>query len=240
MITDNDIALLAFGPHPDDVEICAAGTLLKTKAMGHRVGIVDLTAGEMGTRGTREIRYAEQVEASRKLGLDLRLCLDLGDGNLSVTRENELAIVRVIRKHRPQVVLLPWKIDDHPDHEAAAVLIRNACFLSGMSKIEPALKIHRPEKLLYYAGRRDFEPDFVVDITDYWKSRQDAASSYKSQFYNPDSKEDSTKISSPDFWHFIEARSMYYGQLIGKRYGEGFICDDMLEINNPIDFFNGK
>jgi bacillithiol biosynthesis deacetylase BshB1 len=229
--------LLAFGPHPDDVEICAAGTLLKVKARGGRVGIVDLTAGEMGTRGSREIRAAETAEATRRLGLEFRRCLDLGDGRLREGREPELAVVRVLRELRPAVVLAPWGVDDHPDHEHAARIIRNACFQSGMGKVETGQPPHRPRAILAYPGRREFTPSFVVDITPWWDERLHAARAYKSQFHDPASTEPATAISSPDFWHFIEARAMYYGQLIGTRYGEAFWTEGTLEIEDPLAHF---
>lgn len=230
--------LLAFGPHPDDVEICCAGTLLKVRAAGGRVGIVDLTAGEMGTRGSREIRAAETAEATRRLGLDHRSCLDLGDGRLREGLENELAVVRVLRELKPDVVLTPWRVDDHPDHEHAARIVRNACFLSGMGRVETDQEPFRPRALLSYPGRREFQPSFVVDITPFWEARLHAAQAYKSQFHDPDSREPETAISSPDFWHFIQARAMYYGHLIGTRYGEAFWTEGTLEIENPLAHFS--
>lgn len=229
--------VLAFGPHPDDVEICAAGTLIKLKAAGHRVGVVDMTAGEMGTRGSRELRASECEAASAVLGLDFRHALDLGDGQLTVSRENELAVVRLLRQYRPELVLAPWMIDDHPDHEAAARIVRNACFLSGMARIETGREYFRPPTLLFYPGRREFKPSFVVDITDQWEQRRESAMCYKSQFHDPDSSEPVTHISSPDFWHFIEARAMYYGQLVGTRYGEAFWYEGTLRIDDPLRHF---
>jgi N-acetylglucosamine malate deacetylase 1 len=229
--------LLAIGPHPDDVEICCSGTVLKMKDAGAWVGIVDLTAGEMGTRGSREIRARECHEASQMLGLDHRECLDLGDSNLQVNRENEFALVRVLRALKPDLLLVPWGIDDHPDHEAAAKLIRSASFLSGMTKIETGQEAHRPQAILSYPGRREFAPSFIVDISQQWDRRMEAARLYQSQFYNPDSTEAPTPISSPDFWHFIEARAMYYGQLIGVRYGEAFHYEGTLEVQNPLGHF---
>lgn len=234
-----ELDALAFGPHPDDVEICAAGTLLKMKARGHRVGVVDLTAGEMGTRGSREIRARETAAASELLGLDLRLNLDLGDGRLDAGRGNQLALVRLLRAHRPRVVFAPWGRDDHPDHEAAAELVRRACFLSGMGRVETGQAPHRPPRLLFYPGRREFVPSFVVDIGEHWERRRQAAWCYRSQFHDPESSEPPTAISSPDFWHFIEARAMYYGQLIGVRHGEAFWCEDALPVDDPVAFFDG-
>jgi bacillithiol biosynthesis deacetylase BshB1 len=231
--------LLAIGPHPDDVEICCAGTLLKVKAAGGRVGVVDLTAGELGTRGTRERRAAECEAASRELGLDHRSCLDLGDGRLRETRENELAVAAVLRRLRPELVLAPWREDDHPDHEHAARLVKNAAFLAGMAKVETGDPPHRPRAILYYPGRREFRPSFVVDITAQWEQRRRAALCYKSQFHDPDSSEPPTAISSPDFWHYIEARAMYYGQLVGVRYGEAFWHDGVLAIGDPLRHFAG-
>jgi bacillithiol biosynthesis deacetylase BshB1 len=231
--------LLAFGPHPDDVEICCAGTLLKVKAAGGRVGIVDLTAGELGTRGSREIRARECQAASRVLGLDHRSCLDLGDGRLREGSEGERAVARALRELRPRVVLAPWGVDDHPDHEHAARLIRGACFLAGMARYETGQEPHKPRALLAYPGRREFSPSFVVDIGAHWERRLEAARCYRSQFHDPDSTEPPTAISSPDFWHFIEARAMYYGQLIGVRYGEAFWYEGTLAVDNPVEHFAG-
>lgn len=231
--------LLAFGPHPDDVEICCAGTLLKVKAGGGRVGIVDLTAGEMGTRGTREIRASECRAASLELGLDHRSCLDLGDGRLRENRENERAVVCVLRALRPSVVLAPWHVDDHPDHEHAARIIRSACFLAGMARVETGQAPHKPRVLLSYPGRREFVPSFVVDISAHWEQRLRAAHCYRSQFHDPDSTEPATAISSPDFWHFIEARAVYYGQLIGVRHGEAFWHEGTLALADPVAHFAG-
>ncbi len=233
------IDMLAFGPHPDDVEICCAGTLLKLKAAGARVGVVDLTAGEMGTRGTREIRAAECAAASEMLGLDHRQCLDLGDGHLREDPLAELALVRVLRELRPSIVLSPWGVDDHPDHEHAARMVRNACFRSGMARLDTGQEPHRPRALLSYPGRREFSPSFVVDIPPFWERRMEAARCYTSQFHNPDSTEPATAISSPDFWHYIQARAMYYGQLVGVRYGEAFHYEGTLCLDNPLHHFTG-
>jgi len=233
------VDLLAFGPHPDDVEICCAGTLLKVQAAGARVGIVDLTAGELGTRGSREIRAAECAEATRRLGLDHRSCLDLGDGRLRESADNERAVVRALRELRPALVLAPWGVDDHPDHEHAARIVRNACFLSGMAKYDTEQEAHRPRTILFYPGRREFTPSFVVDVGAFWEARLHAARAYRSQFHDPDSREPETAISSPDFWHFIEARAMYYGQLIGARHGEAFWYEGALEVGDPLSHFAG-
>jgi len=231
--------LLAFGPHPDDVEICCAGTLLKVKAAGGRVGVADLSAGEMGTRGTRERRAAECEAASRALGLDARSCLDLGDGRLREGLEAERAVAALIRRWRPRIVLAPWGVDDHPDHAHAARIVKNACFLAGMARVETGEPPHRPRALLSYPGRREFAPSFVVDITAFWEQRLAAARCYTSQFHDPDSPEPATAISSPDFWHYIEARAMYYGQLVGVRYGEAFHYEGTLAIADPVAHFAG-
>jgi len=131
-------------------------------------------------------------------------------------------------------------IDDHPDHEHAARLVRSACFLAGMARLESGETHHRPEIVLYYPGRREFTPSFVVDVSEFWAERERAAKCYRSQLHDPDSREPETKISSPDFWHFVTARAMYYGQLIGRRYGEAFHCEETLAVEDPVAHFCGE
>ncbi|MCB1047917.1 MAG: bacillithiol biosynthesis deacetylase BshB1 [Calditrichaeota bacterium] len=231
---NTQVDIIGFGPHPDDVEISAAGTLLRMKDQGHRIGIIDFTAGEMGTRGSREIRAEETAAASAVLQLDMRENLDLGDGRLADSRENALIVVQALRRWRPKVVLSAWREDFHPDHEAAARILKSAVFLSGMAKVDTDQAPWRPGALLYYPARQEFRPSFVVDVTAQWSRREQAAHCYKSQFHNPDSTEPGTQISSPDFWHWVTARAMYYGQLIGVRYGEAFFVDRTLELDDPV------
>lgn len=234
---NDTVDIIGFGPHPDDVEISACGTLLRMKAEGYRIGIIDLTAGEMGTRGTREIRAAETAEASRVLGLDLRANLDLGDGRLEDTPDTRRAVVEALRRWRPRVVLSCWKEDHHPDHEAGARLLHSAVFLSGMARYDTGQEPWRPGAILYYPARCEFSPSFVVDVTPFWEQRTRAAHCYRSQLHDPGSTEPRTQISSPDFWHWITARATYYGHLIGVRYGEAFRIERVLEVKDPVDQF---
>ncbi len=234
------IDLLAFGPHPDDVEISAAGTLIRMKEAGHRIGICDLTGGEMGTRGSREIRAAEAQAASRVLGLDYRCNLDLGDGRLLDTPDNRLKVLDVIRACRPRVILNAWHHDDHPDHEAGSRLVKAAHFMAGMSRVETEHAAWRAGALLYYPARQEFRPSFVVDISAQWERRREAAMCYKSQFHDPQSTERKTQISSPDFWNWVEGRAMYYGQLIGASHGEAFFVEKTLAVADPVALFGGN
>jgi bacillithiol biosynthesis deacetylase BshB1 len=231
------VDIIGFGPHPDDVEIAASGTLLKMKALGYRIGIIDFTAGEMGTRGSREIRAAETAEASRVLGLDLRENLDLGDGRLNDGPENQRVVVQALRRWRPRLVLSTWTQDHHPDHEAAARLLKASVFLSGMARYDTGQPPWRPGAILYYPARQEFEPSFVVDVSEHWTRRTQAAHCYRSQLHDPDSTEPATQISSPDFWHWVTARATYYGHLIGARYGEAFRIERTLEVADPLAQF---
>lgn len=231
------VDIIGFGPHPDDVEIAASGTLLRMKELGYSIGIIDFTAGEMGTRGTREIRARETAEASRVLGLDLRANLDLGDGRLAENPDTQRIVVEALRRHRPRVVLSTWKVDHHPDHETAARLLKSAVFLSGMSRYDTGQEPWKPGAILYYPARQEFTPSFVVDVTAQWAVREQAACCYRSQLHDPDSTEPATQISGPDFWHWVTARAMYYGHLIGVRYGEAFLVERTLEVTDPVADF---
>jgi len=222
------ICVAAFAAHPDDVELSASGTLLGMKAEGHRIGIINLTRGELGTRGTPEIRAKEADHAAEILGLDFHLNLGLPDGGLLNTLEQRLKIIQAIRTVKPDVILCNAIDDRHPDHGNAAILVREAAFLAGLKNIvtidsngnEQAA--HRPRQVLHYIQDRFIKPDIVIDITAFWDTRMESVRAFKSQFYDPSSTEPITHISTPEFFEGVIARSKEIGKMIGVLYGEGF------------------
>lgn len=208
--------------HPDDAELAVAGTIVDAIAKGKKVGIVDFTRGELGTRGTPEIRLAESAAASQVLGIHVRENLELADGFFQNDRESQLKLIEVIRKYQPEVVLANALEDRHPDHGKGAALAIDACFLSGLRKIETGLPAWRPKHVYHYIQDRYLEPDFVIDISAHWEKKETAIRAFKSQFFDPNSTEPASYISSPDFLAFIEARAQEMGHKIGVKYGEGF------------------
>lgn len=222
------IDILAFGAHPDDVELSAAGSLLKHKSMGKSIGIIDLTLGELGTRGNSETRKIEASDASKILGLDIRENLEMADGFFEINQENLLKVVQVIRKYRPKVVLANAPSDRHPDHARGAELVSRACFLAGLPKIQ-TMDNHslqeswRPKVLLHYIQDHFIKPDFVINITPWHEVKMQAITAYKTQFYNPNSSEPQTPISSKEFWDLLKGKAQLMGRYAGFELGEGFI-----------------
>jgi bacillithiol biosynthesis deacetylase BshB1 len=220
------IELLAFAAHPDDIEISISGTLLKHKAAGLKIGIVDLTKGELGTRGNETIRSQESEKASQLLNLDIRVNLGLKDGFLTNDEASLKAIVTEIRKYRPNIVLINAERDRHPDHGKAHSMLKEACFLAGLPKLITEhngenLEAWRPKNVFSYIQDYLLEPDILIDVTPYWKTRMDSLLAYSSQFYNPDSNEMETPISSKSFLDSIEGRAIQWGRLINCQYAEG-------------------
>ncbi|MBM2839672.1 MAG: Bacillithiol biosynthesis deacetylase BshB1 [Bacteroidetes bacterium] len=229
--------VLAFSAHPDDIELACGGTIAKLVKQGRKVGIVDLTEGELGTRGTREIRAQEAADAARILGVHLREGLGIPDGNIENSAENRLKVIRSIRKHRPDVLLFPFHTDRHPDHEHAHVLCREAWFYSGLEKIETLEERtkqppHRPRNYYNYMQWFEFIPSFVVDITDEYEQRVAAVVAFKSQLYNPSSNEPMTALSTPEFLEMLRTRFEYYGDRIGRKYGEAFHSPSPIAISD--------
>ncbi len=224
--------LLVLAAHPDDAELCCAGTILSFTAQGKKAGIVDLTRGELGTRGTIEDRAAEAAEAAQILGLSVRENLGLADGFFEEEKDSLLKIISVIRRYQPDIVLTNALYDRHPDHGRGGNLVSRACFLSGLSKIE-TLDDHnstqepwRPSRVYHFIQDRYIKPDFVVDISNFWLQKAQAIRAFKTQFYTPDMDGGpQTYISTPEFFTFIEARALELGHSIGARYGEGFNTD---------------
>jgi bacillithiol biosynthesis deacetylase BshB1 len=223
--------ILVLAAHPDDAELAVAGTIVDAIARGKKVGICDFTRGELGTRGTPEIRLAESAEASKILGIQVRENLELADGFFQNERESQLKLIEVIRKYQPDVVLANALEDRHPDHGKGAALAIDACFLSGLRKIETGLPAWRPKHVYHYIQDRYLEPDFVIDISAHWEKKEAAIRAFKSQFFNPNSTEPASYISSPDFLHFIEARAQEMGHKIGVKYGEGFQSQSTIQLS---------
>lgn len=234
---DNQESLdyLVLAAHPDDVEIFCGGSLMKWKKRGYRVGVVDFTRGEAGTSGTVEERDAEAAAASEILGLDIRLNLNLPDGRLADTRTEQRAVVDVIRQLRPKVVIAPWGPCRHPDHTAVHNLSLSCHFYSGNGKFESDLPPYRPQRTIFHLEVLDnVTPSFVVDITDQFERKMNALHCYKTQFYTPETGETGTYIGSKLFMEKLEARFAYYGSLIGCRYGEPFIVQETIRIDDPM------
>lgn len=226
------IDILAFGAHPDDVELAASGTIAKHIAEGKSVAVVDLTRGELGTRGNAELRAQESSKAGKILGISARENLALKDGLFEVNEESLKKVIEKIRNYRPEVVLANAISDRHPDHGRGAELVSRACFLSGLIKVHTNQDAWRPKAVYHYIQDRGIKPDFVVDISKYWQIKMDSIMAYSSQFYNPDSKEPISPISSKEFIDFIEARAREYGRMVGVEYGEGYTVERPIGIED--------
>ncbi len=236
----NEVDILFFGAHPDDVELSAGGTAAKMVRDGLRVGIVDLTRGEMGTRGTPAIRKREAQSASRALGCSFREQLDFGDGMLRTGREQELEIIDVLRRTRPQLVFAPYPDDRHPDHTRTGRIVTEASFYAGLRQLRTKRAAHRPQTVIYFLQNYMFPPSFVVDVTTAWKTKMRAIAAFKSQFHDPKSKEPQTFISDPGFLQMIEARGKHFGALINRPYGEAFVTKQPPRIDDPLAAYAGR
>jgi bacillithiol biosynthesis deacetylase BshB1 len=217
--------ILAFAAHPDDVELSAAGTVLKHIDMGYKAGIVDLTRGELGTRGTPEDRDREAVAAAEFMGLSARENLGLHDGFFTNDEESQRKVITAIRKYRPEIVLCNAVRDRHIDHGKGSELVADSCFLSGLAKIDTGQEAWRPRAVYHYIQDRYIHPAFVVDITAYMEKKIETVMCFKSQFYNPDSDEPETPISSLAFLEFLRARAREMGRQAGYEFAEGFTVE---------------
>lgn len=231
--------ILVLSAHPDDAELGCGGTMIQAASRGQQVGIIDLTRGELGTRGTVEIRRQEAGNALDIMGLALRENLAFRDAFFINDEAHQLAMIRVIRKYQPEIILAAAPHDRHPDHPRASKLIVEACFLSGLVKVATDLDgaeqdPWRPKALYHYIQSTYLDPDFVVDISDHWETKMKAVKAYKSQFFNG-GKDPETYISNPRFLKMIEARAVELGNSIGVDYGEGFLAERNLGIR---DFFD--
>lgn len=224
------VDILVFAAHPDDIELSASGTILKHIAMGKTVVIVDLTQGELGSRGTIDTRYAEAEKSSEIMGLSARVNLKMADGFFEINQENKLKIVEQIRYFQPDVVLSNAVYDRHPDHGRASKLVSEACFLAGLLKIETNYNGQlqdkwRPRVVYNYIQDRYVKPDFVVDVTPFIEQKIEAIKAFETQFFNPDAKGPKTPISGEDFFEFLKGRWREYGRSIGVEYAEGFTTE---------------
>lgn len=222
--------VLAFSAHPDDIELAAAGTLIKLTKQGYAVGVADMTRGEMGTRGTREIRQKEAQEASRLMGLKVRECLDIPDGHVTVTRENHLKVIRLLRKYHPSIVFNHYWKARHPDHMATSEIVTEACYLSGLAKIDTGQERFRPKRILYHQIHYDVIPSFVVDVSEEIEQKWKVVKAHKSQFHDPGSNEPETILSHPSFLEMIETRMKYWGSQIGVSHAEPFLATEPFAI----------
>ena len=228
--------VLVFAAHPDDAELSMGGTIAKLTKNNYKVGIIDLTRGELGTRGTVEIRQKEAFLAAGILKVSVRENLLIPDGNIERKKENLMKVVMSIRKYRPKIIFAPYFNDRHPDHIYASRLVKEAMFATGLAKLktfdkEVAQNAYRPGKLYYYMQTYQFDPSFIVDISGYFEIKMQAVECYASQFHNPRSKEPETFISRPEFLSYIQSRAQVFGFQIDKKYGEPFYCEEKIELN---------
>lgn len=231
------VDILAFAAHPDDIEISCGGTLLKHIAECYKVAIVDLTQGELGTRGTADTRREEASEASSLLGLSARENLKMKDGFFESSEENKLKIIAAIRKYQPKIVIANSVTDRHPDHGKGSSIVSEACFLAGLPKVETtqegeSQKAWRPEAIYHYIQDYYIQPDFIVDISDFIDQKIEVIKSFKTQFFDPNSKEPETPISGEEFFDFIKARAMQFGRLIKTKYAEGFTVEVPIKVED--------
>lgn len=230
--------VLAFAAHPDDVEMGMGGTISKLTSQGLKVGIVDFTKGEMGTRGNEELRMEEAARALSILKLTKRDNLSLPDGSIRPNPDFVKLAVQKIREYKPEIIFANYFIDRHPDHEGCGKIIKEAMFLSGLPKYETKLnktkqEAYRPKQLFYYMMTTEFSPKFIIDISGHFQNKMEAIKAFSSQIYNPEkeNKEPETFISQPSFFKIFEARARHYGFLIRKEFGEAFYCDEEIELD---------
>lgn len=229
--------ILAFGAHPDDVELGCSGTIAKEISLGKKVGIIDLTRGELGTRGSVEIRNSESAKASQILGVSARENLDMRDGFFVNNEEHQLKIIQMIRKYQPEIVLCNAVEDRHIDHGKGSKLVSDACFLSGLRKIETSLNgenqsAWRPKVVYHYIQWQNLQPDFVVDITGFIDLKMESILAYSSQFFDPNSNEPESPITSKNFLDSVRYRAQDLGRIIGTEFGEGFTVERYLAVNS--------
>ena len=229
--------VLAFGVHPDDVELGCSGTILACIAEGKKVGIVDLTRGELGTRGTAETRKTEAANAAKVLGVQIRENLAMADGFFQNDENNQRKTIQVIRKYQPEIILCNAPEDRHPDHGRSAKLVSDAAFLSGLRKIITENEARnqeawRPKYVFHYLQDRFLQPDFVVDISEYMDKKIESVLTYTTQFFNAELNEPQTYISSPEFLETVKSRAMMLGKRVGVKFAEGYISDKMIGIKS--------
>lgn len=231
--------LLAFGAHPDDVELSAGGLLLKARGKGYSVGIVDMSAGEKGTRGTPEIRRQEAESAAKLLGLSVRECLGLPDAQIFLDERSRSRVAEVIRRLRPRIVVCPYGEDRHPDHAHTGQIVREACYIAGLKNFPLPGEPHRPAKVLSYVLYQEVSPTFVVDITEQCEKKIELVRCYESQFAGAEVHPDSL-LGRPSFADDFVARHLRFGSLIGKKYGEPYAFRGVVEVEDPVGLWRGR
>lgn len=231
--------ILVFGAHPDDAELGAGATIAKEVSKGKKVGIVDLTRGELGTRGSAEIRDREAANAAKILGIAVRENMEFADGFFVNDKDHQLELIKIIRKYRPEIVLCNAVDDRHIDHARGSKLVSDACFLSGLVKIDTKMDgddvwqdAWRPKVVYHYIQWKNLEPDFVVDVSGFMEKKVEAIMSYSSQFYDPDSKEPETPISSKNFTDSVNYRARDLGRIIGVEHAEGFTVERFVAVDS--------
>lgn len=237
--------ILAIGAHPDDIELACGGTVATMVKAGHRVALLDLTQGELGTRGTREIRAKEAEEAAKLLGISERRTLDIPDGNIEIDQENLRKVIEVIRDLRPSMLIIPHSEERHPDHVRAHRLCKEAWFYAGLKNIPTTYagrtqQPHRPDVYFEFMQWYEFSPTFIVDVSSVWETKMKAIRAFASQFHDPNSTEPATKLSDPGFLDLIEVRGRYYGERIGARYGEAFFSIAPIGVRSLFDLVTAK
>ena len=236
--------ILAFGVHPDDVELGCSGVLINEKQHGKKTGIIDLTQGELGTRGTAETRRQEAAEAAKILDVDIRENLKMADGFFRNDEAHQRQIITILRKYKPEIVFCNAPEDRHPDHGRSSKLVSDAVFLSGLRKIithsdqNEIQEIWRPKQVFMYIQDRYLKPDFVVDVSEHFEQKLNSVKAYATQFYNPDLNEPQTYISTPDFLESVIYRAKMFGKMIGVKYAEGFISEKTIGIKSPFALIN--
>ncbi len=228
------VDVLVFGAHPDDIEIGCGGTLIRLSDAGRSVVLVDMVRGELGTRGSAQIREQEAAAAAEILGGTARENLELEDGNVRSTPEAKHKVAEVVRRWKPQMVFVPYWEDRHPDHAHASELAYEGTFLAGLPRYETGQEAYRPDQLIYYMGWVEFEPTFIVDITDQFERKMEAIYAYGTQFKCEASPDPQTRLTAEETNWFMRSRMAYYGSLIGKRCGEGFLIRGRLAVDDPL------
>ena len=228
------VDVLAIGAHPDDVELSCAGTLLRMQAQGAKIGIVDMTRGERGSRGNAEIRAVEAQNALKILGFEFREILDVGDLQIQDTHDRRVKVVECIRRHKPKLVLTHWGRDKHPDHEGTSELVKHSMFVAGAANFPAKYEPHNPKRLLYWPSTWMMEPNVFVDVTDFWEKKLEAARAHKSQFFDPNSSDPMTVLSQPAFFERLEMRARYFGDQIGVKLAEVFYMREPIKVNDPL------
>ena len=234
--------ILVLAAHPDDAELGCGGTIARHVSLGHKVGIVDFTRGELGTRGTPQTREKEAADSARILGLSVRENLNLKDGFFQNDKENQMAVIKAIRKYRPEIVLANAVYDRHPDHGKGSELAYDSSFLAGLAKIETKddnlpQQPWRPNVVYHYIQSQSIPPDFIIDISNFWEKKMEAVRAFKTQFYDPASQEANTYISNPGFLKLLESRANEFGHAIGVIYGEGFTVRRVMGVKSLLDIY---